>query len=241
MFNHSCDPNCHLQWVGGPYEATRRLVMRATCFINPGTPLTISYGPHKNRHHSVKNRRQLLAEQYNFYCECAACMKGEEGTAVSDENRAMLQQAADLFRKGRALAGQNRLTDGIAALTHSLEILQTQVDPASCVPRHIVAKTQDAIAELLAMSGDLRAASSWCQKAVNTLEAVYSPNSLEMANEYDKLAGLCFKAQQPELAIKYIDKAVPLLTCFYGDRHEGVRELSQYRQYLLQQNPELAT
>lgn len=47
----------------------------------------------------------------------------------------------------------------------------------------------------------------------------------QIAAEYDKLAGVLFRAGQYPRALAYIDRAVPLLRCFYGERHEGVAEL----------------
>ena len=66
-----------LQWLGGPYESSPRLIVRSTTFINAKDVLTISYGPHKNRQHSQKQRRKLLQDQYHFHCDCAPCAEPE--------------------------------------------------------------------------------------------------------------------------------------------------------------------
>ena len=39
------------------------------------------------------------------------------------------------------------------------------------------------------------------------------------------MASVSFRAEQYEKALQYIDKAIPLLKCFYGDRHDGITEL----------------
>jgi len=53
------------------------------------------------------------------------------------------------------------------------------------------------------------------------------------------MASVSFRAEQYEKALQYIDKAIPLLKCFYGDRHDGITELGQYRQTILKKRPEL--
>ena len=78
LVNHSCDPNSVLNFVGGPHSAFRRLNLRATRSILKGTEITICYGPHKNKIHSVKNRREALQNQYNFFCNCEACKTEKE-------------------------------------------------------------------------------------------------------------------------------------------------------------------
>ena len=73
MVNHSCQPNAFLNFVGAPATAHRTVHLRATKLISPGEDITISYGPHKNKIHSSKNRREALQNQYNFLCFCEAC------------------------------------------------------------------------------------------------------------------------------------------------------------------------
>ena len=73
LVNHSCDPNCFLNFEGGPHTAFRRVHLRVTRLITPGEQLTICYGPHKNKIHSAKNRREALQNQYSFLCHCASC------------------------------------------------------------------------------------------------------------------------------------------------------------------------
>eukprot|EP00667_Euglena_gracilis_P003325 EG_transcript_3335 len=244
LFNHSCDPNCHLQWAGGPYESTPRLVVRTSVAVAAGEPLTLSYGPHKNRLHSAAHRRRLLREQYNFHCECPACARPDSALPATDEVQDVWQKAADLYQKGKRLAGTRRFPDALDALRGSLDLL-TRCLPAGYQPKHVLAKTYDAIAEVYGLQDDFPNSAEWCEKGVQLLQEVYGPESLEIAAEYDKLAGVLFRAGQYPRALAYIDRAVPLLRCFYGERHEGVAELGQYRALILekcppQANPELS-
>eukprot|EP01060_Flectonema_neradi_P037513 TRINITY_DN7574_c0_g1_i1.p1 TRINITY_DN7574_c0_g1~~TRINITY_DN7574_c0_g1_i1.p1 ORF type:complete len:627 (+),score=117.98 TRINITY_DN7574_c0_g1_i1:48-1928(+) len=148
LVNHSCDPNCVLNFVGGPHSAFRRVNLRATRSIIKGTELTICYGPHKNKIHSVKNRREALQNQYNFLCNCEACLSEKEEPVcevmidnssssshcnhifpqqLTEEKEELMVKASTYYQKGRRMLREGRHRDAIPALEASLDILLKEI------------------------------------------------------------------------------------------------------------------
>ncbi|XP_077223586.1 tetratricopeptide repeat (TPR)-like superfamily protein isoform X2 [Tasmannia lanceolata] len=66
LFNHSCQPNIHT------YFLSRTLFIRSTEFIPAGVPLELSYGPQVGQW-DLRERQQLLEDQYSFKCQCSGC------------------------------------------------------------------------------------------------------------------------------------------------------------------------
>ena len=70
LFNHSCDPNVDVAWVGG--DAGMR--MRTRVDVARGAELTICY---TDGGAPVDARRGALEHAYGFVCRCERCV--EEG------------------------------------------------------------------------------------------------------------------------------------------------------------------
>lgn len=47
-------------------------------------------------------------------------------------------------------------------------------------PKHVLAKTYDAIAEVYGLQDDFPNSAEWCEKGVQLLQEVYGPESLEV-------------------------------------------------------------
>jgi hypothetical protein len=84
LFNHSCEPNCGIQYQ--ERNVIRIVALRDIC---KGEELTIAYtNPFVNR----KERRRVLKERFFFDCACKICSGEAE---ESDNVRALLQTALD--------------------------------------------------------------------------------------------------------------------------------------------------
>ena len=66
----------------------------------------------------------------------------------------------------------------VTAVVLTRSPLRPLPDPALQQPKHIIAKTLDAIAEVHGMKGDFDNACVWCEKAVEQLSGVFGPQSL---------------------------------------------------------------
>ncbi len=66
-----------------------------------------------------------------------------------------------------------------------------------------------------------------------TVEKQFGSDSIELANELQKLSQVLFNAGEVQDTLSVIDPAIKLLTLHYGARHQDVQELTQMRSCLL--------
>jgi hypothetical protein len=89
--NHSCMPNCMVQFRGS------ELVLRSLCWIPSQAELTISY---IDLLQDRKSRRKELQERYFFHCECQRCTnKGSEEHWTYDAFRCHPRTSGNKKRK----------------------------------------------------------------------------------------------------------------------------------------------
>eukprot|EP01125_Pyxidicula_operculata_P018966 TRINITY_DN6824_c0_g1_i1.p1 TRINITY_DN6824_c0_g1~~TRINITY_DN6824_c0_g1_i1.p1 ORF type:complete len:687 (+),score=54.35 TRINITY_DN6824_c0_g1_i1:223-2061(+) len=74
LLNHSCYPNCIIDWA----QDSINLSIRATRRIPKGTKITISYGPQCATTTSVFERRRGLQSKFFFNCNCEVCVEDEK-------------------------------------------------------------------------------------------------------------------------------------------------------------------
>ncbi|KAF7493758.1 SET and MYND domain-containing protein 4 [Sarcoptes scabiei] len=71
LFNHSCDPNCRIVFFGS------KIIVKTIREISSGEEICISYGPTYSTMNLYRRSKWLL-QQYNFVCECQACVERKE-------------------------------------------------------------------------------------------------------------------------------------------------------------------
>lgn len=85
--NHSCAPNCHHYWSGSEFK------VRAVRPIKKNEEFTISYMSPLQRSdfHTRSSRRQILREEFGFFCHCNLCSDEEIiDVAQNDADRTRL-------------------------------------------------------------------------------------------------------------------------------------------------------
>lgn len=100
--NHSCSPNAVLRDEAGYISVV------ASTSIPEGKEVTISYGPVARM--DVRQRRQVLREQYLFSCECPACER--DGGRVREERRTGKIDDASLMEEVRTLTSRFQILVG---------------------------------------------------------------------------------------------------------------------------------
>lgn len=193
LFNHSCDPNCHIVFRGNPFSSSSQLHLRLIKPVQEGQMLTVCWAPmfaHKNTNHSTRSRIQVLRKLYGFSCCCSACSQNPD-EAVPRDRQEMMVKAADYYQKGRRLIRERKeLPEAVTVLKQSLEILFKHVCPVPEPPIFVVAKTYDAIAQASMMLGNTEQCIEYVRKRVEILDQLQGENSFEFVMELEKLTTL---------------------------------------------------
>ncbi|KAF9139330.1 SET and MYND domain-containing protein 4 [Mortierella sp. GBA39] len=200
----------------------------------------ISYGPTGGRM-STDERKECLRQKYLFDCNCSACndryaetfrkrvFKCQKGgyacrPMLDDEEECptcgekvdrttrnkMMQLIAQLLgdSSNPTLPFSRRLT-----LLKTLEVSQSRLFVDTYV---IYGYTCDQLAMVYTQSGDLGQGTLWCRKALKAVMVNFPHDSIEVAQEMLKLAGLLFNNQQHREALKYVQAAIVLYRGHYG-------------------------
>lgn len=192
LFNHSCDPNCHVVFHGMPFSTSATLHIRLLRPVHEGEMLTVAWhsAVNKTSNHSTRSRIQLLRRLYGFTCCCSFC-SARPDLPLSKQKQDLMVKAADLYQKGRRLIRERRdLKDAIHVLTASLEILFDEVCPPPDEPIFVVAKTFDAIAQARMLQGDVAGALAYVKRRLEVLEKINGETNFEFVMELEKLAAL---------------------------------------------------
>ncbi|KAI5808154.1 hypothetical protein DFH27DRAFT_598952 [Peziza echinospora] len=79
LINHSCAPNCVLEFCG------REVVVTCIRPVRVGEELTFSYIDEKGK--GLEERRRELEERWFFLCRCEKCLEEERGTVKKLDDR----------------------------------------------------------------------------------------------------------------------------------------------------------
>lgn len=269
LMNHACNPNIISNF---PFGST--LVVRAVRNIAAGEEVLNCYGPHYQRM-SFSERRQTLQEQYFFTCNCTACAAGEDaeqrlqalkceycdgplnmpddsgkaacldcGTTqecLAREQKAfrmhdLYVQGVQLAEKGNHLEALQRLNKCLKAreklmYKHNLKLLEAK----------------DMVAKCFCAIGDFRSACEVLSPAVDAIREIYGENSIELANELQKMSDVLVNAVPQAIrqeasaeeidhliknADSVIDEAMTIYILHYGRRHHTTRDLQAKRRML---------
>ncbi|XP_077494043.1 protein-lysine N-methyltransferase SMYD4-like [Amblyomma americanum] len=269
LMNHACSPN-----IISNFPCGSTLVVRAVRKIAAGEEVLNCYGPHYQRM-SFAERRQTLQEQYFFTCGCTACNAGEDaeqrlqalkceycdgplntpddggkaacldcGTTqecLAREQKAfrmhdLYVQGVQLAEKGNHLEALQRLNKCLKAreklmYKHNLKLLEAK----------------DMVAKCFCAIGDFRSACDVLRPAVDAIREIYGENSIELANELQKLSDVLVNAVPQAIrqeasaeeidhlirdADAVIDEAMTIYILHYGRRHHTTRDLQAKRRML---------
>ncbi|KAH7057855.1 hypothetical protein BKA57DRAFT_432964 [Linnemannia elongata] len=217
------------------------------------TQVEISYGPTGGRM-PTEERKECLRQKYLFDCNCSACndryaetlrkrvfkcqkgnyacrpMLGDEeecpscGEKVDYNTRnKMMQLIAQLLGDASdpTLPLSRRLT-----LLKTLEVSQSRLFVDTYI---IYGHTCDQLAMVYTQSGDLGQGTQWCRKALKAVMVNFPHDSIEVAQETLKLAGLLFNNQQHKEALKHVQAAIVLYRGHYGAESKEPDLLELYK------------
>ncbi|KAG0286002.1 SET and MYND domain-containing protein 4 [Linnemannia gamsii] len=200
----------------------------------------ISYGPTGGRMPTEERKeclRQIYAETFRkrvFKCQkgsyaCRPMLDDEDecptcGEKVDRASRnKMMQLIAQLLgdTANPTLPLSRRLT-----LLKTLEVTQSRLFVDTYM---IYGHTCDQLAMVYTQSGDLGQGALWCRKALKAVMVNFPHDSIEVAQETLKLAGLLFNNQQHKEALKHVQAAIVLYKGHYGAESKEPDLLELYK------------
>ncbi|KAK3824780.1 MAG: hypothetical protein J3Q66DRAFT_436000 [Benniella sp.] len=228
--------------------------------VDPDMPVLveISYGPQAGRM-ATEERKECLRRSHLFECNCSACndryaeavlkkiYKCPEngyscrplsetektcptcGAKIDIAARKKLHQLMSRLiadSQNPSLSHSQRL-----ALLKTLENAQSKTFVDTCI---LYGNTCDQLAMVYAESGDLNKSIEWCKKALKVVVVHFPHDSIEVAQETLKLAGLYFNNMQAKEAMKQVQIAIILYKGHYGanSRHPDLLELYEMEKVL---------
>ncbi|CUG93937.1 Hypothetical protein, putative [Bodo saltans] len=209
LFNHSCDPNCHLSFQGNPHASSARLCIRLIRPVMEGEELTVSYGNiEKTKVHSTRGRIRTLRANYGFACTCNECRNAVD-ECIRKEDEAHYVKAADYYQKGRRLVREGNFTDAVTVLLQSYEIVMKFICPPPRPPQMMLPKTHDALAQAYLLQGDQAKCVEHLKASLDLNIQLHGGEYVDLVREYTRFALLSHDSE-------YRDKALALLETYYA-------------------------
>ncbi|KAG9322359.1 hypothetical protein KVV02_004206 [Mortierella alpina] len=220
--------------------------------------LEISYGPQGGRM-ATEERKACLQRSHLFECNCSACNDRYAGTITKKiykcpskgyACRAMAEEdvkcptcgvEVDMTARrkmhqlmGRLLADSQDPSLSLSAQLTLLKTLESAQSKLFVNTSMLYGNTCDQLAMVYAQSGDLAQSIEWCKKALKVVVVHFPHDSIEVAQETLKLAGLLFNNSQPKEAMKQIRIAITLYKGHYGaaSKHPDLLELYEMERVL---------
>ncbi|KAG0318434.1 SET and MYND domain-containing protein 4 [Linnemannia gamsii] len=240
MFNHSCAPNAmvvfgmqaktslrgNLGSVGGGGRGVDPRVLNVLmsksvkAYGSVPAQVEISYA-------ETFRKRVFKCQKGSYACrpmlddedECLTC--GEKVDRATRNK--MMQLIAQLLgdTANPTLPPSRRMT-----LLKTLEVTQSRLFVDTYM---IYGHTCDQLAMVYTQSGDLGQGAQWCRKALKAVMVNFSHDSIEVAQETLKLAGLLFNNQQHKEALKHVQAAIVLYKGHYGAESKEPDLLELYK------------
>ncbi|KAG0326169.1 SET and MYND domain-containing protein 4 [Dissophora globulifera] len=230
--------------------------------VDPDLPVLveISYGPQGGRMATLE-RKECLRRSHLFECNCSACndryaeavlqkvykcpKNGYSCRPMTEKDKMCPTCGAeiDLVTRRKTHQLMARLIGGCEdpslstgqrlALLKTLESTQSKVYVDTCI---LYGNTCDQLAMVYAESGDLTKSIEWCKKALKVVVVHFPHDSIEVAQETLKLAGLLFNNMQAKEAMKQVQIATTLYKGHYGanSKHPDLLELYEMERVLRQ-------
>lgn len=252
LMNHSCDPTIISSFCRD------LLVVRVVKDVPVGGEIFNCYGPHYRRM-EFSERQRCLREQYFFHCQCEPCTQGEKqeykfkayrcescsGPLVQSGvetytcqdckcscqvDLGKVEQADFLFQTGVELLQEDKILESLVELTKCYDI---RTGILYKYHKHL-SEVQDCLARCYAMSGDFSKAAKFLKESIVIVEQTFGAESIELANELQKLSEVLISAQSWKEALSANQKACSIFETHYGKSHDAVKELLSARKELLQ-------
>ncbi|XP_071790711.1 SET and MYND domain-containing protein 4-like isoform X1 [Asterias amurensis] len=139
------------------------------------------------------------------------------------------ERASNLFKLSQHFMECKHIEECLGILHQCYNIQQTIL-----YQHHkALAESQDCLAKCYAQIGDFKQSGKFLKLSVATVEKQFGSDSIELANELQKLSQVLFNAGEVQDTLSVIDPAINLLTLHYGAKHHDVQELTQMRSCLI--------
>ncbi|XP_012276058.1 SET and MYND domain-containing protein 4 isoform X2 [Orussus abietinus] len=266
MMNHSCDPNIVHSFHG------RFLIVKAARDISVGGEVFNCYGPHFRRM-PTSERRNHLKLQYHFLCKCEPCTdpklqnflelfkaficpkckgpiyKIQETTywCLNCQNKYAIDYTRDInhadeiFRASQISIERSQHFEALEQLQECLNIRRNILYPLN----EDITITTDTIGKVYAML-----AIEVLDRNIKSIEIRFGCDSIEVANELNKLTDIYIQCLRQEENIKkkkhtigkiqkLLDRTEEIISSSYGPWHESLKDVVNKRLELYAAQEEL--
>ncbi|XP_012254183.2 SET and MYND domain-containing protein 4-like [Athalia rosae] len=265
MMNHSCDPN-----IINSFD-DQYLIVKATKDIPAGDEVLNCYGPHYRRM-SRDERQELLRVQYCFTCTCEPCTSPELqyflerfsalkcpecngavfkvysslncldcGISPAINYAAELREAQSLFDAAQVCIELEQDAEALNKLKQCLNIRR------SVLYKHheYITNTLDLIGKVYAISGKWLDSISYLEHIIAGIEERFGSDSIELANELNKITDICLQYLQEETKTRtkqyknvlkktrrFLKRAEEIMQLNYGPWNGGCQEITKKSEQL---------
>ncbi|XP_015109528.1 SET and MYND domain-containing protein 4 [Diachasma alloeum] len=268
MMNHSCDPTI-MNTFWNDY-----LIVKSMKDVGIGDEIFNCYGPHFRRM-SVEERQRALKSQYCFQCKCLSCTDTDlqcfldRFTAfkcsscsgpLTPVNKAFscldchnstkidvasqtkdLETAQDLFASSQDLLDLEKFEESKKKLLQCLNIRM------KILFRHHedVAITLDSLGKVSVIMGQWLEAISYLEDSIITVEEKFGGDSIEVANELNKITDVCIQYLQKDMnrrseiykgtlkkTQRFLDRAEEITNLISGPWDSACMELREKKEEL---------
>ncbi|KAG0345419.1 SET and MYND domain-containing protein 4 [Podila humilis] len=244
----------------GPDPRSINILTTKSLTVDKDVPVLveISYGPQVGRM-PTHQRKLYLENNHHFKCNCTACndrfaetvhrrvfkcpKNGYACRSLAEDEKTCPTCGAEVDFSVRyklhnlmvRLVSDSE--DKSLTPAKRLKILLTLESSQSkvFVNTHILyGHTCDRLAQAYAEAGDLAKSIEWCTKAHKVILVHFPHDSIEVAQETLKLAGLLFNNSQPKEAMRHVKNAIGLYKGHYGaaSTHPDLVELYEMEKVL---------
>ncbi|KAJ8681664.1 hypothetical protein QAD02_017456 [Eretmocerus hayati] len=261
MMNHSCNPNIINSFKD------QYLIVKAMRDIPVGDEVFNCYGPHFRRM-GFKDRQEALLNQYCFHCKCEACTKKSlrnfsdkftkltcihcSGPAEISHGSTVfclecqntykfpeiklcdLEKASELFDSSLNDMQSRNFSEALRKAKLCLQIRENHLFKY----HESIAQTFDLIGQIFAMKGQWLDSLQFVEDSIIASEERFGCDSVELANECNKVTDLCLKYLSEESETKsikykevftktqkYLKKAEQIFKLNYGPWNDSYREI----------------
>ncbi|OXU21510.1 hypothetical protein TSAR_009791 [Trichomalopsis sarcophagae] len=222
MMNHSCDPNIINSFKD------QYLIVKATKDIAAKEEVFNCYGPHYRRMRK-KDRQIALQNQYCFTCECEACTQLKSQLLE-------LEEANKLFETANINLKSQKVKEALENAKQCLEIRKRILYEY----HESVTLTYDLIGKIFAVTGRWLDSISHLEHSLAAVEERFGPDSIELANELNKITDICIQYLREETNTntkqyknilkktrRLLNRAEEILNLNYGPWNDACREITE--------------
>lgn len=213
LFNHSCDPNCYISFVGNPQGSSAKLVVRVIRPVEAGEELRVAYGGiTRYKSHSTKNRLQQIVSRFSFVCNCETCISSVD-ERVTNDDKEMYVKASDYYQKGSRLIREGNFSTAVTVLLQSYEIVMRYICPPPRKLQPMIPTTHQALALAYFHLNDRVKSAEHLREALRTDVLIHGTDVRpEMIHSYSRLSSVVTDKAERETHGK---RAVELMELFY--------------------------